>query len=375
MVHRQLSNGIEEKLFKGKVILIFGARQVGKTTLISQLLKNRKEPVLRISGDEPDIREIFTNITSTQLKTFIGKHKILFLDEAQRISNIGLTLKLIVDNIKDVQVIATGSSAFELADKTGETLTGRKYIFHLYPLSFQEMVNYTSLIEEKRNMEQRLIYGYYPEIVTKEDEKTDLLKLLSDSYLYKDLLLLDAIKKPVLLEKILKALALQIGNQVSYNEIAKLVNADKVTVEKYIDLLQKTFVIFTLPAFSKNVRTEIRKSRKVYFYDNGIRNALIGNFNPPHSRADTGALWENFVISERFKYLSNHNLNKNTYFWRTTQQQEVDFIEEDINALDAYEFKWNKNKKVKLSKTFSRAYPNSSFKVINPGNYEDFLLL
>ena len=374
MIYRKLTKNITNRFFKGKAILIFGARQVGKTTLVTQLLKDRSESVLSISGDEPDIRDIFKEITSTQLRTFIGDHQILFIDEAQRIKNIGLTLKLIIDHIKDVQVIATGSSAFELANKTSESLTGRKYVFHLHPVSFEEMVGNTNLIVEKRKLSQRLIYGYYPEIVTKENESRELLKLLADSYLYKDLLLLESVKKPALLEKIVKALALQIGNQVSYNEIARLVQADKLTVEKYIDLLQKTFVIFTLPAFSRNVRNEIRKSRKIYFYDNGIRNAIIGNFNPLASRMDIGALWENFLISERLKYLSNNNLDKSIYFWRTTQKQEIDLIEEDANTLNSYEFKWNANKKPKLSKTFIRAYPNTTFTVINKDNYETFLI-
>jgi predicted AAA+ superfamily ATPase len=253
-------------------------------------------------------------------------------------------------------------------------LTGRKYVFHLHPVSFEEMVGNTNLIVEKRKLSQRLIYGYYPEIVTKENESRVLLKLLADSYLYKDLLLLESVKKPALLEKIVKALALQIGNQVSYNEIARLVQADKLTVEKYIDLLQKTFVIFTLPAFSRNVRNEIRKSRKIYFYDNGIRNAIIGNFNSIESRTDVGALWENFLVSERLKFLTNNNMDKQIYFWRTTQQQEVDFIEEDVNTLNSYEFKWNINKRPKLSKTFLRAYPNTTFEVINKDNYETFLI-
>jgi len=374
MIYRKLTKNITKRFFKGKAILIFGARQVGKTTLVNQLLKDRSESVLSISGDEPDIRDIFKEITSTQLRTFIGSHQILFIDEAQRIKNIGLTLKLIIDYIKDVQVIATGSSAFELANKTSESLTGRKYVFHLHPISFEEMVENTNLIVEKRKLSQRLIYGYYPEIVTKENESKELVKLLADSYLYKDLLLLESVKKPALLEKIVKALAFQIGNQVSYNEIARLVQADKLTVEKYIDLLQKTFVIFTLPAFSRNVRNEIRKSRKIYFYDNGIRNAIIGNFNPLASRMDIGALWENFLISERLKHISNNSLDKSIYFWRTTQKQEIDLVEEDTNTLSSYEFKWSANKKPKLSKTFFRAYPNTTFTVINKDNYETFLI-
>ena len=374
MIERIIASNIGNKLFKGKAILLFGARQVGKTTLLETLLNRSAYQVMQISGDEPDVRTLFTGITSTQLRNYIGKNTILYIDEVQRIPEIGLTLKLITDKIKEVQVMVTGSSALEIANKANEPLTGRKFVFELFPLSFAELVNHHGLLEEKRQLQNRLLYGSYPEIVSNVNEQEALLKLIADSYLYKDLLVLETIKTPKLLEKILKALALQIGSEVSYNELARLVGADKGTIEKYIHLLEQTFVIFTLPSFSRNVRNELRKSRKIYFYDCGIRNAVIGNFTPLHLRVDIGALWENYLIAERMKVLRYKQSGTSTYFWRTTQQQEVDFVEENNGQLRAFELKWNEHRKVKFSKTFTKAYPEASTEVFTPGNYEEFLL-
>jgi len=373
MISRELEKQLVQYVFRGKIIMLSGARQVGKTTLIEMLLQKRKEKILYLNADETDVRELLTDTTSTSLKSIVGNHKIVFIDEAQRVKNIGITLKLFADQIKDVQVIVTGSSSFDLANEMNEPLTGRKYEFMLFPLSFSEMVEHHGQLEEKRLLEHRLIYGYYPEIVTKPGEEKELLKLLANSYLYRDLLTLEQIKKPVLLEKILRALALQLGSEVSYNEVAQLVNADQETVEKYIDLLEKSFVLFRLPAFSHNVRNEIKKGKKIYFYDNGIRNAIIGNFNLLISRNDTGALWENFLISERMKYLYYHNINVKRYFWRTVQQQEIDYIEEQERKLSAYEFKWNKKARAKFPKTFIRAYPDSETHLVTQGNFENFL--
>jgi len=373
MISRELEKQLVQHFFRGKIIMLSGARQVGKTTLIEMLLQKRKEKILYLNADETDVRELLTDTTSTSLKSIVGNHKIVFIDEAQRVKNIGITLKLFADQIKDVQVIVTGSSSFDLANEMNEPLTGRKYEFMLFPLSFSEMVEHHGQLEEKRLLEHRLIYGYYPEIVTKPGEEKELLKLLANSYLYRDLLTLEQIKKPVLLEKILRALALQLGSEVSYNEVAQLVNADQETVEKYIDLLEKSFVLFRLPAFSHNVRNEIKKGKKIYFYDNGIRNAIIGNFNLLISRNDTGALWENFLISERMKYLYYHNINVKRYFWRTVQQQEIDYIEEQERKLSAYEFKWNKKARAKFPKTFIRAYPDSETHLVTQGNFENFL--
>ncbi len=304
-----------------------------------------------------------------------GESELLFIDEAQRIPDIGITIKLAVDQIDGLQVIATGSSAFELNASLAEPLTGRKFEFHLLPLSFAELVRENGLMEEKRLIEHRLVYGSYPEIVTSPGQEQELIRLLAESYLYKDLLTLEQVKKPVLLEKILRAVALQIGSEVSMHEIAQLVGAGSQTVERYIDLLEKAFVLFRLPALSRNVRNEIKKGKKIYFYDNGIRNAVIGNFMPLSSRTDAGALWENYLISERQKFLNNRLICTKCYFWRTTQQQEIDYIEERDQKIYAYEFKWNPEKgRRKFPKTFLKNYENVTTAVITPDNMEEFLL-
>jgi predicted AAA+ superfamily ATPase len=367
-IHRAL-----EFMFKGKVLLLNGARQVGKTTLVQELVKQTGETFLWLNGDEADVRENFSNTTSTRLKTLIGNNRIVVFDEAQRIPNIGITLKLLVDNFKDIQVVATGSSDFELANQINEPLTGRKFEFIVLPLSFQEMVIHTSLLEESRMLEQRLIFGYYPEVVTTLNNPRDILSLISDSYLYKDLFTYERMKRPTLLEKLVKAIALQVGKEVSYNELSQVVGADKQTVEKYIDLLEKAYVVFRLNAFSRNVRNELTKSRKIYFYDNGVRNAVIGNFNLLSTRNDIGDLWENFLISERYKHLTNSNIKSFRYFWRTTQQQEVDYIEERDGRLYAFEFKWGVNDKARIPKTFTNAYPEVETAIINRDNFYEFI--
>ncbi|RCR66928.1 ATP-binding protein [Larkinella punicea] len=372
MIERIIQKKIEQRLFKGKAILLFGPRQSGKSTLVESMLA--KKDHVYLNGDDYDVREILTNTTATKLKTVVGNKTILFIDEAQRIPNIGLTLKLFTDQIKTVQVIATGSSAFELSSQVNEPLTGRKYEFMLYPLSFAEMVQHNGLVHEKRLIENRLIYGCYPEIVTKVGEEAELLKLLASSYLYKDLLMLEQVKKPLLLEKLLKALALQVGSEISYQEIGQTIGSDYKTVDKYIDLLEKTYVVFRLPALNRNVRNEIKKGKKVYFYDCGIRNAILNNFKPLQSRTDVGALWENYVISERMKFLHYQDLDATQYFWRTTQQQEIDLIEDYGERLEAYEFKWNKRDKVRFPQTFTENYAGSGTSVISPENVEEFLL-
>lgn len=373
MIDRIIEKAILDKLFKGKAILIFGARQVGKTTLINKIAGEINEQTLVLNGDEPDVRELLSNATSRRLKAYFGNNKLVIIDEAQGIKDIGITLKLITDQLKDIQIMATGSSAFELADKTAESLTGRKYEFKLYPLSFGELVAQYGLLEEKRLLEHRMIFGYYPEIVNNETLAKEHLKLIAGSYLYKDILMLGKIKKTFLLEKILRALALQVGNEVSFNEIGNMVQAKGETVEKYIDLLEKAYIIFRLPAFSRNVRNEIKKGKKIYFCDNGIRNAIIGSFDPIEKRTDTGALWENFVVSERMKFLRHSGIDTTMYFWRTTQQQEIDLIEEAESMLSAYEIKWQK-RKVRFSRTFLNAYPDCKMHIIMKDNVEDFLL-
>ncbi len=377
MIKRHLQDTIPKYFFndhRRKAVLIFGARQVGKTTLLDSIVQHSDLSHLHLNGDEPDVREQMEKIGSTQLRMLFGNHKLIIIDEAQNIKNIGLTLKLITDQIRDVQVIATGSSAFELANKFNEPLTGRKYEFHLFPLSFKEMVNHHGLLEEKRMLEHRLIYGYYPEIVSNQGMEEKLLKLLAGSYLYKDLLMLEQIKKPVLLEKILSALALQLGSEVSYAEIANMVRADANTVEKYIDMLEKAYIIFRLPALSKNVRNEIRKGKKIYFWDNGIRNAIVGNFQPIQSRTDAGALWENYIIGERLKNNRYNESDAKSFFWRTTQQQELDYIEELNGVYHLFEFKMKEKKNARFSKTFLRSYDVASQKIVHQGNMEEFLL-
>jgi predicted AAA+ superfamily ATPase len=374
IISRELMAAIRERFNEGKAIILLGPRQSGKTTLIKALLESLGQPYLLLNADEPDVRELLDNPTSTRLRTIIGGHKIFCVDEAQRVANIGLTLKLVIDQIPEVQVVATGSSALELNAGIAEPLTGRKYAFTLNPLSFAELAAHYGLLEERRYLEQRLVYGSYPEVATRPERAQELVKLLAESYLFKDLLLLEGVKKPPLLEKLVKALALQIGGEVSFHELGQLTGADAHTVERYIDLLEKAFVLFRLPAFSRNVRNEIKKGKKIYFLDNGIRNAVIGNFLPLSSRTDAGVLWENYLAAERRKLCANRGVSAAAYFWRTTQQQEIDYIEECGQTLAAFEFKWNKAKAgIAFPKTFTGAYPNAQTRVIHPGNYDPFL--
>lgn len=373
MIPRIIELAIQNDLFKGKAIIVTGPRQVGKTTLLQKLKVSNKVKTLWLNCDEPDVRLLLENATSTRLKEIIGDHELVFIDEAQRVKNIGLTLKLLVDNLKNVQLIATGSSALDLANEINEPLTGRKWEYQLYPISTMEMIQYTSKLEEGRLLEQRLIYGYYPDIINNPSNAQTALLELSNNYLYKDLLSLETIRKPALLEKIVTALALQIGNEVSFSELAQLIGADYKTIEHYIQLLEKCYIIFQLGAFSRNLRNEIKKSRKIYFYDNGIRNAIIKNFNPIELRQDTGALWENYLMSERRKYNTYTKQYVNSYFWRTHAQQEIDYIEESGGIIRATEFKWNEKAKVKFPDAFAKAYPDAIFSSINKSNYMDFV--
>ena len=374
MINRVIQNQLREQLGGKKALIVMGARQVGKSTLMQQLLGERKD-VLWLNGDEPDVAGMFENITSARLRAIIGANKIVMIDEAQRILDIGMKIKLITDQIDGVQVIATGSSSFELANKINEPLTGRKHEYKMFPLSFAEMSAHTSFLEEHRMIPHRMVYGYYPEVVTNPGNEKLLLKELADSYLYKDILSMENILKADKLTRLLQALAHQIGEQVSYNEIGQLVGLDPKTVERYIDILEKSYVVFRLGSFSRNLRNELKKSRKVYFWDLGIRNAVIGNFAQIENRADVGALWENLVISERMKKLSYESRLCSSCFWRTQQQQEIDLLEEEDGRLQAFEFKWNAKKKdVKAPDTFLKSYPDASFSVITPDNIEEILL-
>ena len=374
MIHRILENEITSLLRKGKAITLMGARQVGKSTLLDTIFHNH-ENVLWMTGDDLDVQELFSQMTSSRLKTLLGSCKILIIDEAQRIPDIGLRLKLITDQIKDVQVIATGSSSFELASKVNESLAGRKREFLMFPVSFSEMVNHTNLLEELRLIPHRLVFGYYPEVVCNPGKETIILKELSNSFLYKDILSLDSINKPDKIVRLLKALAFQIGSQVSYNEVGQLIGLDPKTVERYIDVLEKSFIIFRLNSFSRNLRNELKASRKIFFWDLGIRNYLIGNFAQLENRNDTGALWENYIIAERLKHINYNGSMAQSWFWRTQQQKEIDYIEEEDGLLHAYEFKWNdKRSNVQAPESFTKAYPATSFQVITPKNAEVFLL-
>jgi predicted AAA+ superfamily ATPase len=373
MISRILVDRLRQKLFKQKAIIVLGPRQVGKTTLLKNFAFDPDE-ILWMNADEIDVQQTLSEVSSGSFKALLGKKKIFIIDEAQRIENIGLKLKLITDNLPDIQVIATGSSSFDLANRVNEPLTGRKWEYNLYPLSYQELVEHHGMLAENRLLEHRLVYGYYPEVVSNPGEEEERLKLICHSYLYKDVLLWERLHKSDKLVRLLQALAHQIGSQVSFNELAEICSMDPKTIEKYVNLLEQAFVIFRLPSFSRNLRNELKSSRKIYFYDNGIRNAIINNFNPIALRSDVGFLWENFLVSERLKFNSYHLLNKNSFFWRTVNQQEIDLIEEYGGQLHAYEFKWNTKKTVRLTKTFQNAYPDSSFDVITPNNLHEFLL-
>lgn len=373
MIDRTIKKSLIGKFDKGKVIILFGPRQVGKTTLLKEIFKNKKN-VLWLNADEPDIKAIFHNANSTRLKTYFGDNKFVIIDEAHTIEDIGLKLKLMVDSIPNKQFIATGSSSFDLRNKTTEPLTGRKWQFFLYPLSFQEMVNDIGLIEEKRMIPHRLVYGYYPEVVLNTNEAKERLKLLTESYLYKDLLMYEGLRMPEKLIHLLKLLASRVGSEVNYNSLSRELKMDNSTVEKYIQILEDSFVIFRLHAFSRNHPKELKKGRKIYFFDNGVINTILDSFKIIENRTDVGALWENYIISELYKKYKYANQWCKFYFWRTQDQQEIDLIIEDDDILRAYEIKWNSKRKVRLSKSFSNKYANYTFNVITPENCEDFLL-
>ena len=373
MIGRNLNKILTNRLFSGKAIVLTGARQVGKTTLLRELIHSFDD-VLWFNGDELGTRTLLQDVSVEKFRSMIGSKKIMVVDEAQRIENIGLKMKLITDNLPDVQLILTGSSSFDLANRINEPLTGRKWEYTLFPLSFSELVENTNPFEEIKHLPIRLVYGYYPDVVTHPGDEQEVLKQITDSYLYKDILEWERIRKSDKLVRLLQLLAFQVGSEVSLNELSRQVELDKNTVEKYITLLEQTLIIFRLSSLSRNLRNELKAARKIYFYDNGVRNALINNFNDLALRDDVGALWENWMISELIKKRHYDRKFVNRYFWRTTQQQEIDYIEEADGILTAYEFKWNPKKKAKISRTFLSAYPNTEIKTIHPDNFYMLLL-
>lgn len=375
MIQRVLLKKIASQCFNNKVILLLGARQVGKTTLLKKLVETLKVETKWLNADEADIfNELTESNTSTRLLQLIGPEtKLVIIDEAQQVADIGLKLKLLHDNKPELQIIATGSSSFDLLNRTNEPLTGRKRTFYLYPISYPELVANTDRLEARRTLDARLIFGSYPEVINNPGKEKNVLIEIAQSYLYKDILQLDGIRKSSHLEKLLQALAFQVGNEVNYHELSRTIgNIDSSTVEKYLDLLEKTYVIYKLPALSRNMRNEIKKGKKYYFYDNGIRNVLISNYAPVEMRFDKGALWENFLLSERMKLNHYEDNTPNTYFWRTHDQAEIDYIEEQDGVLNAYEFKWN-DANVRFPDSFLKAYPNNQTLLINHDNFESFV--
>ena len=372
-VLRVLKNNLLEKWNSGKVLIVIGPRQVGKTTLIKSLCE-KEGNYLFINGDDNEDRAILEEAGETKLRSIIGNYTTVFFDEAQRIANVGIILKIIHDHIENVRLVVSGSSALEIANAMNEPLTGRKWEYNLLPLSWGELKSHYGYAKNIKNLNQYLIYGMYPEVISNPNEAESILKQISGSYLYKDILQYQGIRKPEVLDKLLLALALQLGSEVNYNELSRTIGVDRATVEQYISLLEKAFVVFRLSPLSRNVRNEMNTSRKVYFYDNGIRNAIIGNFKSIEFRQDIGALWENFVIAERIKTQSYNKWHGRNYFWRTYQQQEIDWIEEKDGMFSAYEFKWNtkKNNK-KFPKTFLDNYSVVEQKIITPNNIDEFL--
>ncbi|TNE68421.1 ATP-binding protein [bacterium] len=369
LVYQRLVAGLSSQ----KILVLFGARQVGKTTLLKSLVKDTNFKTLWWNGDEPDIRHDLKEATSSYLKSQLNGFELLIIDEAQRIENIGLTLKLIHENIPKIKVIASGSSSFDLANKINEPLTGRKKEFMLYPIAAKEFVHYESEREFNRLLKNRLIYGSYPEVIINPGNEREIIMGLADSYLYKDILTWETIQKPTKLEKLIQALAFQVGSEVSINELSQITGLDNHTVERYIQLLEKSFVIFQLQAFSRNLRNELKKSRKIYFYDNGIRNAVINQFATLELRNDVGALWENYLMSERVKKNAYEGRYVQSYFWRTFAGQEIDYIEEVDGAISAFEFKWNPKAKAKFSKTFTNEYEPEISQIVYSDNYSNFI--
>ncbi|MFY8189183.1 MAG: ATP-binding protein [Flavobacterium sp.] len=370
---RDLKQNLQNHWDSGKVLILIGPRQVGKTTLIRSMCELEGE-FLFINGDDAEDRLLLDNAGERKLRSIIGNYKTVFVDEAQRISNIGMLLKIIHDQIKGVRLIVSGSSALDISNSVNEPLTGRKWEYNMFPFTWNELKKHFGFFQNQKNIPNYLIYGTYPEVITHPNESERILKQIAGSYLYKDLLQYQGIRKPEILDKLLLVLALQLGSEVNYNELSRTVGVDRATVEQYISLLEKAYVVFRIGPLTRNVRTEINTSRKIYFYDNGIRNTIIGNYKSLELRQDVGALWENFMISEKVKLLNYKSWAGRTYFWRTYQQQEIDWIEEINGSFSAFEFKWNtKSKHSKFPSTFLDHYPVLKTNVITPDNADDFL--
>lgn len=372
MIPRLLKKNILEDFGRKKVVVILGARQVGKTTLLSELA-TAGDKVLFLNCDNRDDAAAIEGRSSTELASLLSSYDIVFIDEAQRVNNIGLSLKMIGDLKLKTQVVVTGSSSFEMANEINEPATGRVIEHKMYPLSLAETAGAFSEREERRMLEQRMIFGLYPEVVTDVSEARRCLVNLTNDYLYKDLLSYKGLRKPDVIQRLVRALALQLGSEVSYNELSGLLGVDKVTVETYINLLEKCFVVFRLDSLSRNLRNEIRKGKKIYFYDCGVRNAVLSNFAPLELRNDVGALWENLMVSERVKRNSYAGSYAQLYFWRTHGQQEIDLVEDMDGVLRTYEFKWNVNAKASVPASFIKTYPTSTFEVITPDNFWPFV--
>jgi len=374
IIIRNLQQKIVENLTPNKVVLIFGARRVGKTVLMTQIAKQFKGKSLIMNGEDYDTFALLENRSISNYRNLLNGVDLLAIDEAQHIPEIGAKLKLMVDEIRGIKIMVSGSSSFDLFNKSGEPLVGRSVPFHLTTFSQTEISQAENRLQTQQNLELRLLYGSYPEVVLMDsnEQRKEYLKNIVNSYLLKDILMVDGIKNASKLKELLQLIALQTGSEVSYEELGRRLSMSKNTVEKYLDLLSKTFVIFRLGAFSRHLRKEITKAGKWYFYDVGIRNALIGAFNSLSMRQDIGALWENYLISERIKKNLNENLGKELCFWRTYDGQEIDLIEVESDEINAFEFKWG-NKQPKAPIAFSQNYPQAKFKAINKNNYYDFI--
>lgn len=374
-IRRFIKPDIIKHLTKNKVVVIYGARQVGKTTLIKEIIKDVNEPHIFVSGEDMDAQKWLSSQSVATLKKYIGDKKFLVIDEAQKIDQIGLNLKLIVDHIDGIKVVATGSSSFELANQVGEPLVGRKWQYNLYPIAQMELSHIEDIREEEVNLEERLIYGSYPDVVRAMgiEEKVATVREITNSYLYKDILTFGGIKKADKIHSLLKNIAFQIGHEVSMNELGNALDLDSRTVESYLDILEKAFVVKRVFGFSRNLRKEITKNSRFYFLDNGIRNAVIGNFNSLDSRDDIGQVWENYLFVERMKKREYKKIYANEYFWRTYDKKEIDLVEDIGGKLYGYEFKWSKSKKQKVPKDWVDTYKNAEYSVIHKENYHDFI--